>query len=526
MDTNKHAASGNIVANQHNMRNLLNETGPGFCLAKWTQVTMHLGNGLTHSCHHPFAHKIPLEELEKNPGALHNTEHKKARRKEMLSGQRPSECDFCWRVEDNDEISDRVYKSMDEFSFKHHDKIAQLDGDEDVFPTYVEVSFSRTCNFKCAYCGPAYSSQWHQEIEQQGPYELEDMKFNIIEDTEEHILARDYNPYVAAFWQWWPEAYKHMHTFRITGGEPLLSKDTWKVLDFLLENPNPNLEFAINSNGCPPDNLWEKFVEKVNLLQKNKCIKNFTLFTSAEAAGERNDYIRYGMNYENWKKNIEYFLENTEDTGVTFMAAFNLLSISTFKEFLEWVLVLKQNYNFASWDTWLLNHGYERPPINPDAKRMDDRMKEGHIRRNRVCVDTPYIRNPSFLDASICSMDLVEKYLLPAVDFMFDNLGSDEWRSNMGFDQWEAQKLKRNFIGVTKLATQFIQDPVHEHEKYLTVSKKVRLNRGRFYDFVQEYDKRRNTKFLETFPEYADFLVLCKREGEIYQELKEKGVKQ
>ena len=89
------------TANRNKMLNLLNETGPGFCLAKWTKVTMHLGNGLTHSCHHPGAHKIPLEELKDNPSALHNTLFKKERRKEMLNGKRPKECDFCWRVEDN-----------------------------------------------------------------------------------------------------------------------------------------------------------------------------------------------------------------------------------------------------------------------------------------------------------------------------------------------------------------------------------------------------------------------------------------
>ena len=50
--------------NQQKMKSLLDSTGPGFCLAKWTQVTMHLGSGLTHSCHHPGAHKIPLDELK------------------------------------------------------------------------------------------------------------------------------------------------------------------------------------------------------------------------------------------------------------------------------------------------------------------------------------------------------------------------------------------------------------------------------------------------------------------------------
>ena len=72
----------------------LDEVGCGFCLAKWTQVTLHLQNGHTHSCHHPDTHKIPLDELENNPSALHNTEFKKLKRKEMLEGGRPKECDY------------------------------------------------------------------------------------------------------------------------------------------------------------------------------------------------------------------------------------------------------------------------------------------------------------------------------------------------------------------------------------------------------------------------------------------------
>ena len=78
----------------------LDKTSPSFCLAKWNQVTLHLGAGLTHSCHHPAPHKIPIEEVEENHTALHNTLHKKLLRKQMMEGQRPVECNYCWRVED------------------------------------------------------------------------------------------------------------------------------------------------------------------------------------------------------------------------------------------------------------------------------------------------------------------------------------------------------------------------------------------------------------------------------------------
>ena len=95
-------------------KQVLDSVGCGFCLAKWTQVTMHLQTGLNHSCHHPAVHKIPLEEIKANPKALHNTKFKKTKRREMLQGKRPSECDYCWNIEDNStSYSDRIYKSAE-----------------------------------------------------------------------------------------------------------------------------------------------------------------------------------------------------------------------------------------------------------------------------------------------------------------------------------------------------------------------------------------------------------------------------
>ena len=77
----------------------------------------------------------------------------------MLNGERPKECDYCWRIEDGngEGLSDRHHKSLSDFSFNKHDEIAQLTGDEDdIYPTYLEISFSNVCNFKCSYCGPDF----------------------------------------------------------------------------------------------------------------------------------------------------------------------------------------------------------------------------------------------------------------------------------------------------------------------------------------------------------------------------------
>jgi organic radical activating enzyme len=298
-------------------KTILDRTGPGMCLAKWLQVTLHLQNGHTHSCHHPNTHKIPLEEILEDPSALHNTKFKKEQRKMMMTGRRPEECHFCWQVEDSapadsDIFSDRIYKSTDEWAGKsRYFDVMEAGWERNIKPTYLEVSFSHACNFKCSYCSPHISSKWMEEIEKFGGYPTT-LQYNNLEHTTHQnkmpIPIKEHNPYVEAFWKWWPDVYPTLHTFRITGGEPLMSKDTFKVLDYIIENPNPNLELAINSNCVLPDKLFDKFIEKIKIIQETNAVKRFTLFTSAEAYGAKAEYIRHGMDYNIWLDNCNKFL--------------------------------------------------------------------------------------------------------------------------------------------------------------------------------------------------------------------------
>lgn len=498
---------GNIkpnTANQNQMHELLGKTGKGMCLAKWTQVTMHLGNGLTHSCHHPGAHKVTLDELKKNSSALHNTAYKKKMRKQMLSGEKPRECGFCWRIEENGEISDRVLKSLAEYSYPYHDEIINSSGDENYYPSFVEVSFGRTCNFACSYCGPPFSSKWSQEIKNKGPIMVMNEPFNELRSEEEHYNHNEENPYIDAFWEWFPDAYSHMHTLRITGGEPLLMKETFQILDFLLENPNPKLTLGINTNGCPPSGTWDKFVKKIKVLTENGCVKQMDLYTSAEAYGANAEYIRDGMDWDVFSTNIDHFLDNTRNTKVVVMAAFNILSLSTFTEFLEWVVGLKKKYGYHGYLHMLEEYGYE--VAQPNSAKFADRISDSdNDLHNRVSVDTPYVRYPEFLDARIADKNLINDYLIPAVAYMYDNVGNNEFNTGIRFDEYECQKLKRNLRDCINAANKVADNG-------LSSDKKIGFNRAKFVDFVDEYDSRRNKKFLETFPEYKNFYALCQTE--------------
>jgi organic radical activating enzyme len=450
----------------NNVKQELDDVSESFCVAKWKQVTMHLQNGHTHSCHHPATHYVPVEEIRRNPTALHNSEFKKEQRKLMLLGKRPSECDYCWRVEDTpgNHYSDRIYKSADEtWARPYINDIVNKPWDDNVDPSYVEVSFGNVCNFKCSYCAPHISSQWMEEIERYGPYPTTH-KFNnltwIKEQNQMPIPNNQENPYVDAFWEWFPTMYKELKYFRITGGEPLLNKNTFKVLDYIIENPNPELEVAINTNMNPPEELFNKFLEKLKIIFNEKKVKQIKLFTSAEAHGKQSEYIRHGMDYNLWLKNIHRVYEEIPGFQFTIMSTYNLLSVTTYIPFLQDMLDIKKKYGTVDYSPLLL--------------------------------DIPYLRYPEHQTIFLLEEEQIEM-IREQVTFMYQNLESKEWSelANRGFYLSEADKLKRIYTMAKNSAT-------NTNEYTFT-------NREDFVKFVDEHDKRRGTNFLETFPELTNF---------------------
>jgi organic radical activating enzyme len=439
------------------IKQTLDKVSPTFCIAKWKQVTLHLHNGHTHSCHHPTTHKIPLEELALNPSALHNTNYKKSQRKLMLEGHRPTECDYCWRVEDQNIdslFSDRIYKSSHPWAINHLEEIQKEYWNHDTIPTYVEVNFGNACNFKCSYCNPNTSSQWMDEIVRYGPYPTS-TKFNNLEYIKHNDLMpvsnKDINPYIDSFWKWWPKLYPKLETFRITGGEPLLNKNTFKVLNYIIDNPNPKLELGINTNLNPPDENFDRFLKKIKIIQAEKKVGSLKIYTSAEAYGAQAEYIRFGMNYKKWLENIHRIFNEIPGIQLTLMSTYNFLSVFSYREFLVDILEIKKTYGIL---------GSTSP----------------------ILLDIPYLRYPKHQ-----SIFIIESGMLPLIEeqinFANNNL---EDIDNLGFSQYEISKLIR------------ILDLVKGHREDCIDDRKDLIN------FVDEHDRRRGTNFLKTFPQMQE----------------------
>ena len=439
----------------------LDSVGCGFCLAKWTQVTMHLHNGTTHSCHHPEPHKVGLDEIKRNPTALHNSKHKKQARREMLENKRPTECNYCWKVEDNsDSFSDRVFKSSEPWSEPHFDEIKESNWRDDFNPKYVEVNFSNTCNFKCAYCGPEYSTKWMEEVKEFGAYQLS-YEFNGMKRMEDRDTVpykqTEENPYVEAFWEWFPELYDSLDTFRITGGEPLLMNDTFKVLEYIQEHweENPNLSLAINTNLSVPRQLIDKLITICKDLTNNNKVRELIIFTSVEAAKEQAEYTRFGLDYDQLWVNIHDILEQLPKVVVNIMATFNALSVFSYGDLIEKVFEYKKKFH------------------------NDIRYWEGAL-----LLDTSYLRYPSFLAVNILEPEHKELILESAKKALYYG----KFENGYGFSDSQIQKIKRTY-------------------DYAVTTNNIDLtySRKQFAKYITEYDRRRETNFIKTFPQLKEF---------------------
>lgn len=451
----------NFMSNAEWMKDNL---GPSLCLAKWQQVSLHLPTGLNNSCYHPPLHTIDAGALQHDPGALHNTAHKKAQRVMMLKQEKPAECSYCWNIEAHDQLSDRHYRSGEPWAAEHYEAIKNSTGEEDVIPSYVEVNFNHACNLACSYCSPQFSSTWQAEVDRWGGYPT-----STIHNDPGHFIGRNRpipasqdNPYVEAFWQWWPTLYPKLKHFRMTGGEPLMDRNTYRVFDYVLAMPNPELHLNVTSNFSVEDNLMEKYLSYVKQLCGTQ-IEHFMQYVSLDSGKPRHaEYIRNGLNFARMANNVERFLEEIPyRNSLTFIITMNNLSVLGLQQQLDWILDLRQRHSTT----------YQR-----------------------VWFDTPLLRQPAWQSLQILP-EVYVSVLERVADWMELNLETAD-RPFQGFKDYEVQRMRRDI--------DWMKDACNLDPDY------VKLQRADFYRFFHEHDQRRHTDFLKTFPEMQEFWNECK----------------
>jgi organic radical activating enzyme len=432
-------------------RRVIDIKSDSFCAAKWYNATIWLGSGQTTSCHHPLPHQVSVAEVEANPKALHNTPKKKAERAQMQRGERPSGCEYCWKIEDigRDNISDRVYKTVI-YDDKDLDYAFQTPANEDVDLQTLEIAFDRTCQFACSYCNPAFSSTWVKDIRNNGAYT------NLVSDGRNHFThAHDgsqlyrfgeTNPYVEAFHKWWEtDLHRTLKELRITGGEPLMSAETWKLIDWFKTNKGKSFtRLAINSNlGTEVD--IDRLLAAIDGVEVD-------LYTSNESIGLQAEYIRDGLVFDDWANNVERLLDSGKFRGLHVMCTINALCLDTLDSFLEMV------YN------WKLEYG-------TDA----------------INFSLNILRFPSFQSPLVLPDNIRTQYRTQLSDFYKTHKDTGVLH---GFEIDQLKRLIDYLDVVITPHTGAMEQSILQHD---------------FKNFFSQYDQRRGKNFVETFPNLTEW---------------------
>ena len=432
---------------------VLDPLSASFCAAKWYNATIWLGSGQTTSCHHPPAHLVDKDKVSTNPKLLHNTDQKKADRALMQAGERPAGCEYCWKIEDmgTHAVSDRVYKSKI-YPIATLKEAHDTPADQDVDLRTLEIAFDRTCQFACSYCNPAFSTTWVKDIRNSGPYNglVSDGRNHFTHTHESASLFKitEANPYVDAFFSWWEtDLHRTLQELRITGGEPLMSHHTWRLIDWFKTNQGKsNTRLAINSNLGFDNAKLQEFITAVAPLP------HVELYTSMEAVGTQAEYIRDGLNYDQWLANVHTLLKSGSIKALHVMCTVNALCLASLPRLLDTVMDLKRQYG-----------------------------------RNQVSFTLNILRFPSFQSALVFPDAIRTRYKSILAEWLYQH------RANPWLHEHEVNHTQRliDYLDVVKTP----------HSD--TFEMPALLND--FKQFYAQYDTRRNKSFATAFPELKEW---------------------
>jgi hypothetical protein len=271
--------------------------------------------------------------------------------------------------------------------------------------------------------------------------------FTHAHDSSQIYGFSDTNPYVEAFFKWWEsDLHKTLRELRITGGEPLMSGHTWKLLEWFNENQGEsNTKLAINSNLGMDDKQIDKFIDVVQGL-------DVEVYTSCESLNGQAEYIRDGLNYYQWFDNMVKLYKSGAVKQLHVMATINGLCLPKLPDFLAHMIDFKQAYG-----------------------------------RDSLTVTLNILRFPSFQSPLVMPHDVKQGCATRLQQFL-DQFGDSYW-----LHQMEVEHIKRLIEYLNS-----VESP-HAGASSIDILQKD------FKTFYTQYDQRRNKNFVKTFPELKDW---------------------
>jgi MoaA/NifB/PqqE/SkfB family radical SAM enzyme len=273
-----------------------------FCMHPFTGLATREDGAICVCCRsHPigFIDQAPLE--------YHwNSETMTRIRRQVLQGERPSECEPCFSLEDQGVESLRQRHIKGEIPEArinlYPDALSKMSYDFTMpfeIPT-MELKLNNLCNLKCRMCHPMDSTSWNDWDQVEEFYKKENnIMFHIV---NEHNLKE--KPFLDKFQdnpEWWASLEKNLPHFRrveFAGGEPLMDPQHYRILDMLAPYGDQiEIKYATNLTTLGKSNrtvwqYWPKF-------------KSVAVNVSIDGIGSSYEYVRGNASWTDLINNIK-----------------------------------------------------------------------------------------------------------------------------------------------------------------------------------------------------------------------------
>ena len=228
-----------------------------------------------------------------------NSEHMRSVRRRMMAGEILPECDVCNSKLLNTDVYRSYFNGL--FGHKYEEAMRQTDTDgrTDMKPVSWDYRFSNLCNFKCRMCGDMLSSSWESEQRQHNMINWEDPKNNWMIPAVRREISKFQDNQIEAEFAEAVEGHRVEEIYWV-GGEPLMYEQHWRYMRRIVElGDGPKLYARYNTNLSRVDyrgiNLYSDILRHV---------RDWQICASLDGTGAIGEYIRTGLNYQQWRENF------------------------------------------------------------------------------------------------------------------------------------------------------------------------------------------------------------------------------
>ena len=307
-----------------------------FCMMPWVHMHAFPDGRVYPCCLADYWH--PVGDLRKNTMAeVWNQTGYKTIRINMLQDKPSIQCTKCYEQEKAGFFSMRNDANR---NYGHHIaevEQTQQDGTHPEFKIrYWDVRFSNLCNFSCRSCGPIFSSNWyndHVKLCGRKPDVLgRDMARVEYTTGNEDDMTAQMLPHIP-----------YLEQVYFAGGEPLIMKEHYFMLEQLIEHKKTDVRIQYNTN------FSELRYKDKHVFEYWSNFSNVSVGASLDASGARAELMRKGTDWKQVLDNRQRMKQ--EAAHVDFyvsatVSAMNVLHVLDFhREWVELGLIEPKDFN-------------------------------------------------------------------------------------------------------------------------------------------------------------------------------------